>query len=58
VPRSRRRSGNYRPCGCPIDTPVERSTASGGLQVIEVMYENADFGCDVPIDRSLAATDV
>jgi len=28
------------------------------LQVIEVMYGKADFGGDVCIDRSLAASDV
>jgi len=39
------RAGNYRPCGCPIDTlrPVGHAAASAGLQVIEVMYGNADF---------------
>jgi len=36
--------------------PVERAVASGGLQVIEVMYGKADFVGNVCIDRSLAAT--
>jgi len=38
--------------------PVERTTASGGLQVIEVMYRKADFGGDVCMDHSLAASNV
>ena len=38
--------------------PVERAVASGGLQVIEVMYGKADFDRDVCVDRSLAASDV
>ena len=61
MPRCRftgRRSSNYRPSGCRIDMPVERTTASGGLQVIEVMYRKADFGGDVCMDHSLAASNV
>jgi len=41
-----------------LPRPVEPAVAWGGLQVIEVMYEKADFSGDVCIDRSLAASDV
>jgi len=38
--------------------PVGHAAASAGLQVIEVMYGNANFGSDVCVDHSLAASDV
>jgi len=37
------------------DTPVERPTASGGLQVIEVMYGKADF-FEKPISAAMSAS--
>jgi len=41
-----------------LTRPSDASPRRAALQVIEVMYGNADFVGDVCIDRSIAASDV